>query len=205
MLGLLKHITISFKVFSKYLTSTLASTLTSTLALILTSTFLISSCQKDAEKVKKVNKMITSLGVERATDVAINYTDSGVLKAKLYSPLMERYPQSAEPYMEMKKGVKGYFYNRNGEIESSLTANYAISYENRKIIEVRNNVKVKNIRAEELETEKLIWDQRRELIYTDNFIKVKTPDEILYGTGFESNQNFTRYRIKNLKGRVSIK
>ncbi|MFM9944952.1 MAG: LPS export ABC transporter periplasmic protein LptC [Bacteroidia bacterium] len=163
------------------------------------------SCQKDPEKVKKVSKIISSIGVEKATDVAINYTDSGFLKAKIFSPLIERYPQKAEPYMEMKKGVRGFFYNKAGEAESSLTANYAISYENKKIIEVRNNVKVKNIRAEELETEKLIWDQRREIIYTDNFIKIKTPDEILYGTGFESNQNFTRYRIKNLTGRVSIK
>jgi len=34
--------------------------------------------------------------------------------------------------MEMKKGVKADFYNLDGEIESSLTANYAISYENTK-------------------------------------------------------------------------
>ena len=176
-------------------------TLTSTLALTL---FLI-SCQKDPEKIKKVSSLRSSLGVEKATGVAMTYTDSGILKAKIFSPLMERYPQKAEPYMEMKKGVKGYFYNRNGEAESTLTADYAISYENKKLIEVRRNVRVKNIRNEEMETEKLIWDQRREMIYTDNFIKIKTPDEILYGTGFESNQNFTRYRIKNLKGRVSIK
>ena len=184
-------------------TSTSSSTLALTLALTLTSIF--TSCKKDPEKVKKVSKLISSLGVEKATDVAISYTDSGILKAKIFSPLMERYPQKAEPYMEMKKGVKGYFYNPNSEVESSLTADYGISYENRKIIEVRNNVKVKNTRNEELETEKLTWDQRSERIYTDNFIKIKTPDEILYGTGFESNQNFTRYRIKNLNGRVSIK
>lgn len=181
------------------------STLTSILTLASILTLIFSSCQKDPEKVKKVSKMLANLGVEKATDVAISYTDSGILKAKIFSPLMERYPQKAEPYMEMKKGVKGYFYNKDGEVESSLTADYAISYENRKVIEVRNNVKVKNIRAEELETEKLIWDQRTEKIYTDNFIKIKTPDEILYGNGFESNQNFTRYRIRNLKGRVSIK
>jgi len=163
------------------------------------------SCKKDPEKVLKVSKINSDLGVEKATGVVLSYTDSGILKAKIFSPLMERYPQKVEPYMEMKKGVKGYFYNQNGDVESSLTADYGISYEGKKLIEVRNNVKVRNVMNEELETEKLIWDQRRELIYTDNFIKIKTVDEILYGTGFESNQNFTRYRIKNLKGRVSVK
>jgi len=174
-------------------------------ALLLCFVFGLMSCGKDKEKIKKVAKSDPSLGIEKATDVAISYTDSGFLKAKIFSPLMERYPQKSEPYMEMRKGVKGYFYNRDGEAESSLTANYAISYETTKIIEVRNNVHVKNIRDEELETEKLIWDQKRELIYTDNFIKLKTADEILYGTGFEANQTFTRYRIRNLTGRVSIK
>ena len=189
---------------------TIVLTITSTLTLIFfltlvfTLTINLTSCTKDAEKIKKVSS-IRLEGVERATGVAITYTDSGFLKAKIFAPLMERYTQKAEPYTEMKKGVKGFFYNKTGEAESSLTADYAISYENKKIIEVRNNVRVKNINNEALETEKLIWDERRELIYTDNFIKIKTPDEILYGTGFESNQNFTRYRIKNLTGRVTIK
>ncbi len=165
----------------------------------------LSSCQNDPKKLEKVSKLNANLGIEKATEVDINYTDSGFLKAKITAPLMERYPQKVEPYMEMKKGVKGYFYNRNGIAESTLSADYAISYENRKLIEIRHRVLVKNNRGEQLETEKLMWDQRAEKIYTDQFIKIKTPDEILYGHGFESNQNFTRYRIKNLKGRVSVK
>ncbi len=165
----------------------------------------LSACKKDPEKVKKVNKMLADMSVEKATEVAISYTDSGALKAKIFSPLMEHYPKSAEPYMEMKKGVRGYFYNASGEVESSLTANYAVSYENKKMIVTKKNVHVKNVRNEELETEELTWDQRMEKIYTDKFIKIKTPDEILYGNGFESNQNFTRYRIKHLSGRVSLK
>lgn len=167
--------------------------------------FQMLACKKDIEKVKKISKLTSNPGMEKATGVAISYTDSGYLKARIVSPLMERYPQKSEPYMEMRKGVKGWFYNRNGDLESSLSAEYAISYEYRKLIEVRRNVQVKNAADEALETEKLIWDQRREVIYTDHFIKIRTPDEILYGTGFESDQNFTRYRIKNLKGRVSLK
>ena len=29
-------------------------------------------------------------------------------------------------------------------------------------------------------------------------------DEIIYGTGFEANQDFTRYKIFNIKGTISI-
>lgn len=172
---------------------------------IFTTGLLISSCSKDPEKVVKVSSLGKSMDVERATGVSMTYTDSGLLRARIFAPLMERYPQKTEPYLEMKKGVKAYFYDKNGEVESSLSAEYAISYERKKLVEVRRHVKVRNIQNEEMETEKLTWDQRRELIYTDNFVKIKTQDEILYGTGFESDQNFTRYRIRHLKGRVSMR
>ncbi|NUM31686.1 MAG: LPS export ABC transporter periplasmic protein LptC [Bacteroidetes bacterium] len=165
----------------------------------------IVACAPDKEKLKKVRKIKTEIGVEKATEVTINYTDSGNLRAKIYSPLIEHYQQKAEPYSEMKKGVKGFFYNNYGKIESSLTAEYAISYETRRIVVVKNNVKVLNMRGEELETEKLIWDQQKEKIYTDKFVKIKTPDEILYGNGLESNQSFTRYRINKLRGRITVK
>ena len=168
-------------------------------------TIIFFSCNNENEKLKKISKIKIVSGVERATEVMINYTDSGFLRARIYSPLIERHSQKAEPYSEMKKGVKGFFYDNNGKIESSLTAEYAISYENRRIIIVKNNVKVLNIRGEELETEKLTWDQQKETIYTDKFVKIKTPDEILYGNGLESNQNFTRYRINKLRGRISVK
>lgn len=172
---------------------------------VLYSFFALISCNADEEKLKKVSKIKIDTGVERATEVTINYTDSGFLRAKIYSPLIEHYQQKAEPYSEMKKGVKGFFYDNNGKIESSLTAEYAISYETRRIIIVKNNVRVLNMRGEEMETEKLIWDQQKEKIYTDKFVKIKTPDEILYGNGLESNQSFTQYRINKLRGRITVK
>lgn len=166
---------------------------------------LFASCKNENEKLNKISKMKLEPGVEKATEVMINYTDSGLLKAKIYSTVIEHYTGKTEPYSEMKKGVKAFFYNKNGKIESSLTSEYAISYENKKIVIIKNNVRVLNIRGEELETEKLTWNQQTEKIYTDKFVKIKTPDEILYGDGLESNQNFTRYRIKKLRGRITVK
>lgn len=141
---------------------------------------------------------------ERATGVQINITDSGHRIAVINSPLMERYA-GKNPYLEMKEGVQAFFYDKKGVKENQLDANYAISYENEKVIEVRNNVRLENIRGEKLKTEKLTWNQITRKIYTDQPVIITTPTEVIYGDGLESNQNFTQYRIMHPHGTVQVK
>ena len=64
---------------------------------------------------------------------------------------------------------------------------------------------VVNRKGERLNTEKLIWDERNELLSSDRFVKITTAEEIIFGDGFEANQDFSRYRIFNVKGRLTVK
>lgn len=165
---------------------------------------LFSSCDMSKEE-DKVNKMLSdTLFSERAEVVEIRYVDSGLLKAVLYAPVLERFPTNP-PYTLFDQGVKGYFYDQNGKIDNSLKANYAISHDEEKIVELKNNVELINVKKERLNTEKLIWDQKSRKIYTDQFVKITTPENIIYGNGFEANQEFTSYRIFDVKGMVSVK
>jgi len=36
-------------------------------------------------------------------------------------------------------------------------------------------------------------------------VKITTADEVIYGDGLESNQDFTKYKIKNIKGTIHLK
>jgi LPS export ABC transporter protein LptC len=72
-------------------------------------------------------------------------------------------------------------------------------------MEARNNVVVTNSKGETLNTEQLMWDERSEKLYSDVFVKITTPDQIIFGEGFESNQNFTQYRINKIKGTIKVK
>ena len=33
-------------------------------------------------------------------------------------------------------------------------------------------------------------------IFTEEYVKITTPDEIIYGDGLESNETFSKYQIK---------
>lgn len=171
--------------------------------LLLTGGF-FSGCSNELEEIKAYNAQSDSLSVERASEVKITYTDSARIKAIIRTPLLERYPQKENPYLEMPKGLTATFYDERQQMNSSLRADYAISYDKTKIITVRRNVRVRNIREEELETEELHWNQKDKKIYTDQFVKIRRKDEILYGRGFESNETFTRYRIRQPEGKFTI-
>ncbi len=154
---------------------------------------------------RKANALLTdTIYPERGIDVVLTVTDSGHKIAEIQTPLMERY-SGKNPYIEMTEGLRGLFFDKTGVKENQLDADYGISRQNEKIIEVRRNVVLQNVKGETLNTEKLIWNQATQKIYTDEFVKITTPDEVIYGDGFESNQNFTEYRIFKIRGILSLK
>ena len=170
-----------------------------TISLLLT--FL--ACETDIEKVKIVTAKDSS-PIESAKDAEIIYSDSAIVKVKITAPQLDRYIDK-DPYIELPKGVEILFYNDDLEVASQLTANYAVSYEDEGKMEAKGNVVLINEEGEKLNTEHLIWDEKKELIYSNEFVKVTTADEIIMGEGFESNQNFTKFKIKNIQGTITIK
>ena len=62
-----------------------------------------------------------------------------------------------------------------------------------------------NAKKEQLNTEQLFWDVRKEIIYSHVFVKIATGDEVIMGDSFEADQNFTSYIIKgNVQGKIEI-
>lgn len=142
---------------------------------------------------------------ETAENVTIEYTDSGILKAVIESPVMIGVKNVRNPYIEMPKGIRADFLDKDGNIESYLLSEYGISYTEQKRMVVRRNVRVLNIKCEKMETEELVWDQQKGRIYTDKFVKITTPDQIITGEGMESDQTFSDWEIMNVSGTINRK
>jgi len=109
-----------------------------------------------------------------------------------------------EPYIELTEGINLVFYDDYGDITSHLTANYAINYEQEDRMEARSDVVLINVAGEKLNTEHLIWNQKKGIMYSEEFVKITTADEIIWGEGFESNQSFTNFKIKHIKGTILV-
>ncbi len=157
------------------------------------------------EQINKISAQQPYKGpIQTAKSVEILYSDSGFVKARITGPVLNRYISDTASNVEFPKGTYVVLYDHHLLQTSSLKANYAISREKKQLLEARGNVVVINERGEQLNTERLYWNQKTERIFSNEFVKITTPDKIIYGQGFESNQDFSKYKIFNIKGTVSV-
>ena len=165
---------------------------------------LFASCSETVKTSKIKNKNKEFSAQEFAEKVTIEYTDSGLLRARVFSPILTAIKSKLHPYVLMKQGLKVDFYDKKGALESYLTAEYGASYAEEKKVIVRRNVEILNTKGETLNTEELIWDQSTGTIRTDKFVKITGKDQITTGTGLSSNQSFTDWEIINFAGTINL-
>lgn len=157
------------------------------------------SCKNDLKEIDKVinREMIR---VEVANEVSMLYSDSAVVRVSIEGPVMLRHLDKDDPRQEFTEGVKVVFYGADESIQSILTANYAIRLERKNQIVVRDSVVWQSSEGEKLETEELTWEETKEKIFTNRFVTITKPDEIIYGYGFEADQDFSSWTIKAIEG-----
>jgi LPS export ABC transporter protein LptC len=167
------------------------------------SILVLHSCQND---VQTMHAIITGKNIPSETmkGVEILYSDSAKVKMKLTGTKMDRY-DGEKPHIVFPAGMNIFFYNDSMLLTSQLKANYGIRYELAGQMEVKGNVEVINVKGEKLNTEHLLWDESKNRIYTNEFVRITTGEEVIYGDGLESNQDFTKWRIKNIKGSFNLK
>lgn len=154
------------------------------------------SCKNDIAKVNNISA-IDKHPDEQAKDITIIYSDSGIINFTLSSKLMNKFINN-DPYTEFPQGLKLSSFDKQGILKTTLTANYASSYENRKTMEARGKVIIINHKNEEtIETEHIVWDQMRKTIYSDVFVKRTNLTGVMYGDGFDADETFSKYTIRN--------
>ncbi len=167
-----------------------------------------SACENDVAVVNSVTfGNEKQLPVESSKNVEFIYSDSARVRSKLNAPKIDHY-LGKKPYYEMPSGMTVVFYDSHRKEQTKLTANYGIGYDTgngMEKVEAKGNVIVINEKKDKLNTEHLIWNAITHKIYTDEFVKITTKDEVIWGDGLEANEDFSEYEIKNVKGQIDIK
>lgn len=164
---------------------------------------LAGACKNEIEDVNTlVSKFDTQ--VETAREVEILYSDSAQVRVRITGPTMLQYLDRREPKQEFPDGVNVSFFGPEGAVTSQLDARYGVRLENKNEVIVRDSVVWQSVEGEKIETEELIWDERSRKIFTNKFVVITRPDEIIYGHGFEADQDFTYSRINAIEGRLKV-
>jgi len=169
--------------------------------LIICLTLFFFSCENSIEKVKTLTA-INNVPDETMMNFEVVQTEYARMVYKLTSPRLERFLQVKEPYELFPKGLHLQMYDSLQHLTSDVKCNYAIRKTRDKIMEGKYNVEITNIKGEKLNTEHIIWDENKDKMWSDDKVKITTPTEILFGNGFESNSDFSKYKIRHLTGTI---
>lgn len=161
--------------------------------------FFLLSCENDLRDVEKISADNSLLPVDKSYGVEVIYSDSAVVKAKMLAPQVDRYKD--KKYDEMVKGVTLIFYDENQKETSRIVSDYAIRKEADGLVELRKNVVATNTKGDVYKSDELIWNEKERKFYSNKMVEVTQKNgNVLFGTGFESDETFKKSRIFNATG-----
>lgn len=162
----------------------------------------LSSCEKKVEVINlPVDQNLPSL---TANDFETQYTDSGKVQMILRAPLLERYIEEGNPRNEFPEGLHALVYNGKPSPEINIASKYAKYIEKDKLWELRDSVVLLNENGLLLQTELLYWNESKEIVYSDRYVKISDKDQITMGTGYEYNLRTGDYEIKKTRTTLYI-
>ena len=65
---------------------------------------------------------------------------------------------------------------------------------------------VKNYNTgEQLNTENLIWNKNKKILYTKSFVKITSPENVVFGDSLWAKEDFSSREIYNMRGEIELK
>lgn len=153
------------------------------------------SCSGNEKKLADAINENDSLPDMQTTGVTSYVSDSGMIRYKIVTDEWLVFTKKDPPYWAFEKGLYLEKFDTLFRVDASIKADTAYYHEKKEIWELRGNVHIQNQLGDKFDTELLFWDQSKERIYSDKFIKIEQEDKILTGYGFDSNQEMTEYEI----------
>ena len=193
--------------------------------------FLISACSNKEINYDFLNNELSSH--ERASNLDMNYFSNGSKRFLLQTKNMESYKDyvysnkdynyscfkdtilyELESHFILEDSVYdiSFFYdsvfvinyNNLGDSVFEISSQKLVHYVNKDIIELVNNVQLKNYNGDVLKTNQMFWNIETNNILSLDTVLIKTSDKIINGCGFYSDDNFENYKIFNINGIIQI-
>lgn len=169
------------------------------IAIVVTTFF---SCNNDFEEVQKVG-ILQNQPVGEAEDIDLKYTevkeDTVNLLANLLSPKMLDYSNRSFAFSEFPQGIVLKIYDKDNK-QTTITSNYAISYADTDIIDLRGNVQIATHEKDTLFTEQLYYNKKLEWLFTNEPWIYGT----LHGIGFDSDKEFKNFQMLEMGGDFEV-
>lgn len=178
----------------------------------ITAIFLLVSCALGLSSCASKMDSLNNYNIDETfADWSVNnlytrYYSSHKMQTTVTAPVADNYTSARQPYMEFPKGVKVVFYDEELRESSSITADYAVYYNKKKMWEARKNVVIVGETGARLLTEQIFGDEQRQKVFSVKKVTVIDPDStvIVGKQGFESDMAFKNYKFLDVNGSVTL-
>lgn len=165
---------------------------------------LFPSCSNKGKNLANAVSENDTLPTMSSLGVTTLISDSGITRYKIVTEEWIVFDKKSPSYWSFEKGVYLEKFDTLFHIDASIKADTAYYYDKKKLWELRSNVQIQSQRGDKFETELLFWDENKEKVYSDKYIRISQEDKVITGYGFESDQNLTEYQIKNTTGIFTV-
>jgi len=161
------------------------------------------SCRNDMDKVHFFDPQ--NLPHQSLDTVRMVRSTNGNLQLLVSAPKVV-VRDDKEKKTEYPDGFSLQFFDRSDKPVAVISADYAYSLDEKKIIEARRNVVVIDYRSGDTSyLESIVWDSPQGRIYSNDPVKSVNGQRVTYGDGFESDENFTTPQITHQRGTIQLK
>ena len=163
--------------------------------IFLISLFLFQFCSSKRVKPSVDSNFQTEqLPTQESWNSTITFSDSGKIKAILWTGHLRKYDDKRETLLD--QNLKVDFY------DSTETKTTTLTSKSGRVDETTNNLFAKDsvvVYSDSvvIKTDEMMWRNKDRKIVSDKFVTVISPKEKIEGYGFESDQNLRNYIIYN--------
>lgn len=189
---------------NRFLSKTYNMSITTTAKVVVMLLLFISSCSKEVNEVVDVSTDPEKDYTMKATEVNTLISDSGITRYRINARIWLVFGNAKEPYSYFPAGIYVEKFDTLFQTDASIKADTAYYFDKKGLWQLIGNVEVESMQGEHFNTSELFWDQKTEKVYSDKYICIQQKDQIITGIGFESNQNMTKYQIRNSQGEFPV-
>ncbi len=153
---------------------------------------LTSSCREDVDASALE---VYDGPMNMAINIHLVKSDSAIVRSDIKAPKQLEF---ANGNLEFPEGIEIQIFEKDGTLSTTIRADRGYLLKQENTFKGEGNVQVNNlIKDQKLQSEELFWDRMKKIIYTEKFVRVQNGGLFSYGSGFEADETFSNYTLKN--------
>ena len=168
------------------------------IGLVIVGVLALTACKDELTGVVQHDTDPDSVPTMVSHNVQTIVSDDGHTRYRITTPEWLMYEMAQEPHWIFPDGVKAEELDSAFMTVTSIECDSAYYDENKQLWDLRGHVQITNSAKDVILTDQLYWNQAQHRLYGDAFIHIERQDRIIEGYGYESNESFTTYTLRQV-------